>query len=69
MAFFTEIGAPGRLAQNLDDQNGTLLKSLVAGIAAADHLHIRIVETGMFRQLDVHFGVAAKGTAGLAAQP
>lgn len=65
---FTEIGATGRVAQNLDDDHGQILKMVGYRVRLADNHRVRVVEAGVIGKFDADFGVAVEGLAGFAAK-
>lgn len=66
LALLAEIGAPGRLTQDLDNDDRTVLPLFLIPVSVADDHGIGIVEARVIGQLDADLGVAVEGAAGLA---
>ena len=63
-----QIRAPGRFAHDLDHHHRSILEMIRGRVGRADDHGVRVIESGVVRQLDAHFGVAVERLAGLAAE-
>lgn len=68
VALFAEVGAAGRLAQDLDHHHRLVLEMFSRRVRLADDHRVGVIKAGVVREFDADLGVAVEGLAGLAAE-